>query len=59
MKVLESTKTLLREGGKFLAYQTSGHLKKPLMRVFGNLETEREILNIPPYLIYEVKKNGM
>lgn len=59
MKVLESTKTLLRDGGKFLAYQTSGHLKKPLMRVFGNLETEREILNIPPYLIYEVKKNGM
>jgi phospholipid N-methyltransferase len=59
MKVLESTKTILRKGGKFLAYQTSGHLKKPLLRVFGNLETEREMLNIPPYVIYEVKKNGV
>ncbi|MEX1062409.1 MAG: hypothetical protein WEC12_02295 [Balneolaceae bacterium] len=58
IKVLESTKTLLRKGGKFLAYQTSGHLKKPVMEVFGNLETEREILNIPPYLIYEVTNNG-
>jgi len=42
-----------------LAYQTSGHLKKPVMEVFGNLTTEREILNLPPYLIYRVEKNGM
>jgi phospholipid N-methyltransferase len=59
IKVLESTKTILRQGGKFLAYQTSGHLKKPLMRVFGNLETEFEVLNIPPYVIYDVTKNGV
>ncbi len=56
--VLNATKNLLKEGGLFLAYQTSGHLKKPVMEVFGNLETEREILNIPPYLIYRVVKNG-
>ncbi len=58
VKVLESTKTILREGGKFLAYQTSGHLKKPVKHVFGNVQTKREMLNIPPYVIYEVIKNG-
>ncbi len=57
--VLTATKNILKEGGLFLAYQTSGHLKKPVMEVFGNLETEREILNIPPYLIYRVVKNGV
>lgn len=56
--VLNATKNILKEGGLFLAYQTSGHLKKPVMEVFGNLETEREMLNIPPYLIYRVVKNG-
>jgi phospholipid N-methyltransferase len=56
--VLNATRNILKEGGLFLAYQTSGHLKKPVMDVFGNLETEREILNIPPYLIYRVVKNG-
>ena len=57
-KVLEATKTILKDGGKFLAYQTSNHLKKPVMDVFGNVNTEMEMLNIPPYVIYEVKKNG-
>jgi phosphatidylethanolamine/phosphatidyl-N-methylethanolamine N-methyltransferase len=57
--VLMATKNILKEGGLFLAYQTSGHLKKPVMEVFGNLETEREMLNLPPYLIYRVVKNGI
>jgi phosphatidylethanolamine/phosphatidyl-N-methylethanolamine N-methyltransferase len=57
--VLEATKRILKEGGKFLAYQTSGHLKKPVKEVFGNLETDFEPLNIPPYLIYKVVKNGV
>jgi len=57
--VLIATKNILKERGLFLAYQTSGHLKKPVMEVFGNLTTEREILNLPPYLIYRVEKNGM
>lgn len=56
--ILEATKKILREGGKFLAYQTSGHLKKPVMEVFGNYDIEMEMLNIPPYLIYDVVKNG-
>jgi phospholipid N-methyltransferase len=56
--VLEATKKILKPGGKFLAYQTSGHLKKPVMEVFGNYETDFEPLNIPPYFIYKVEKNG-
>jgi|AntRauTorckE6833_2_1112554.scaffolds.fasta_scaffold03584_8 phospholipid N-methyltransferase len=56
--VLQATKTILKTGGKFLAYQTSGHLKKPVMEVFGNYDIEMEMLNIPPYLIYDVINNG-
>lgn len=59
LAVLNATKTILKPGGKFLAYQTSGHLKKPVEEVFGNLETDFEPLNIPPYLIYKVVKNGV
>lgn len=58
-QVLTTTKTILKEGGKFVAYQTSGHLKKPVMEVFGNYDIEMEMLNIPPYLIYDVVKNGV
>lgn len=56
-EILQATKNILKEGGKFLAYQTSGHLKKPVMEVFGNYDIEMEMLNIPPYLIYDVVKN--
>lgn len=56
MKILEQTRNLLKENGKFLAYQTSGHLKKPLQKIFGNLHTEFELLNIPPMVIYEAIK---
>lgn len=58
-EVLTATKRILKDGGKFVAYQTSGHLKKPVMEVFGNYDIEMEMLNIPPYLIYDVVKNGM
>lgn len=58
-EVLNATKRILKDGGKFIAYQTSGHLKKPVMEVFGNYDIEMEMLNIPPYLIYDVVKNGV
>ena len=53
MELLKVSKDLLKPGGKFLAYQTSGHLKEPLTEVFGNVDTEYEVLNIPPMMIYE------
>lgn len=59
LEVLRSTKNILKQGGKFLAYQTSGHLKKPVMEIFGNYDIEMEMLNIPPYLIYDVVNNGV
>lgn len=57
--VLEATKSILKEGGLFLAYQTSGHLKKPVMEVFGNFETDFVPLNLPPYFVYKVFKNAV
>lgn len=57
-EVLQATKNILKDGGMFLAYQTSGHLKKPVMEVFGNYDTDFVPLNIPPYFVYKVIKNG-
>lgn len=58
-EVLQATKNILKDGGMFLAYQTSGHLKKPVMEVFGNYETDFVPLNIPPYFVYKVINNGV
>lgn len=55
-KVLNKTKRILKPGGKFLAYQTSSHLKEPLKNTFGNVHTEWEWLNIPPMTIYKAVK---
>lgn len=54
--VLNQSYDLLREGGKFLAYQTSGHLEEPLRNTFGNVKTEWEWRNIPPMTVYEAEK---
>lgn len=54
--ILRQTKQMLKEGGKFLAYQTSGHLKNPLKEQFGNVSTEIEFLNVPPMMVYEAVK---
>ncbi|MFH5882951.1 class I SAM-dependent methyltransferase [Halalkalibaculum sp. DA3122] len=56
--ILLQTKEMLKQGGKFLAYQTSGHLKDPLREVFGsgNVSTEMEFLNVPPMVVYEATK---
>lgn len=54
--ILDQSYKLLRKGGKFLAYQTSGHLKEPLERTFGNVLTDWEWKNIPPMTVYEAEK---
>lgn len=54
--ILNQSKRILREGGGFLAYQTSGHLKEPLKKTFGNVETEWEWRNIPPMTVYRAFK---
>ncbi len=55
-EVLKKSKKILRSVGQFLAYQTSGHLEKPLRRTFGNVHTEWEWRNIPPMTVYKAVK---
>ncbi len=54
--ILQRSKKVLRPGGRFLAYQTKGHLKQPLKEIFGNVHTEWEWRNIPPMTIYQAEK---
>jgi phospholipid N-methyltransferase len=56
--ILEQSYKLLRDGGEFLAYQTSGHLEDPLRDTFGNVKTSWEWRNIPPMTVYESVKKG-
>lgn len=53
INILNKTQEVLTNEGSFLAYQTSGHLKKPLTEVFSNYSTNFCWKNIPPYFIYE------
>ncbi len=52
-ELLTKTVELLGEEGKFLAYQTSKHLKPFLEETFREVNLETEIRNIPPMTIYE------
>lgn len=56
-KILQGTHAAIREGGKFLAYQTfyqaDDHLKSPLERIFQSVRVEYEMLNLPPMRVYE------
>lgn len=54
--ILKQSKKMLKEGGYFLAYQTSGHLKKWLYQSLGNVDIDYEWRNLPPMTIYRAKK---
>ncbi|TVR54159.1 MAG: methyltransferase domain-containing protein [Puniceicoccaceae bacterium] len=51
--LLRDCRDLLRPGGKFIAYQVYGHLKKPLASAFNNVRIHVELLNLPPLVITE------
>ncbi len=55
-RILRESRKLLKDHGKFLAYQTSEHLKRSLLETFGNVDTSRVWLNIPPMVVYESEK---
>jgi phospholipid N-methyltransferase len=59
-RILRTSFTALRPGGKFLAYQTfyqsNNHLKAHLERIFPYVRVEYEMLNLPPLRIYEARK---
>lgn len=54
--ILKQSYKLLRKGGRFLAYQTSGHLKEPLEKHFDKLDTVWEWRNVPPMTVYNALK---
>lgn len=56
--ILEQSSRLLQPDGRFLAYQTSTHLKKPLQQYFKLVSTRFEWRNIPPMCIYEASNSG-
>lgn len=56
-KILNTSYKLLKPGGQFLAYQTSGHLKETLQNHFDSLNTEMEWRNLPPMMIYRASKS--
>jgi phospholipid N-methyltransferase len=59
-RILRNSHRALRDGGKFLAYQTfyqaNNHLKDHLDRIFRRVEAEYCMFNVPPLRIYEALK---
>lgn len=59
-KILTDAHAALKEGGKFLAYQTfcqpASHLLNHLRDRFSSVKTEYVPLCVPPYIIYEALK---
>lgn len=58
--LLKQTYDVLANDGMFLAYQTfwqpNAHLKHPAQEFFPFVETEYELLNVPPMRIYRASK---
>lgn len=59
-RILKNTHQALKEGGKFLAYQTffqlPNHLQTHLHQFFKTVKTEYQLLNVPPMRLYEATK---
>lgn len=60
--IIKNTHEVLKDGGKFLAYQTffqkDQHLMDELKNVFSYVEDEYELKNVPPLRVYEAIKNA-
>ncbi len=50
------TRHVLRPGGTFLVYQHYNHMEEPLRRHFEHVETDFEMLNLPPIHIQSAVK---
>jgi phospholipid N-methyltransferase len=55
-ELIECTREILTDEGKFLVYQNYNHMEKPLRRHFGHVHKEYEIFNIPPMFAYQAAK---
>lgn len=62
LNLMRQTHEALRPDGMFLAYQTiwqpNAHLKHPAQEYFAAVETDVELLNLPPMRIYRAVKRA-
>jgi phospholipid N-methyltransferase len=56
--ILQRTHDALDPRGRFLVYQFSGEVLPDLKRIFGNVETDFELLNVLPARIFTCSRNG-
>ncbi|MHB8170039.1 MAG: class I SAM-dependent methyltransferase [Thermincolia bacterium] len=57
-KVLRGVFQVLRPGGKFVAFQYSFQLMKELEQIYGSVNLEFVLLNIPPAVVYRCTKQA-
>ena len=55
-ELIQCTREILTDDGKFLVYQNYNHMEKPLRRHFNHVHKEYEIFNIPPMFAYQAAK---
>jgi phospholipid N-methyltransferase len=55
-ELIQRTRKILTDTGKFLVYQNYNHMEKPLRHHFGHVHKEYELLNIPPMYAYQAAK---
>jgi len=55
LRILENSRSILAEGGVFVAYQNSASLEKYLKQVFARVRVAREFFHIPPLVILEAR----
>lgn len=54
--LIDTTKSVLKPGGKFLVYQHYNHMEEPLRQHFARVDTDFEPINIPPIRIQAAVK---
>jgi len=55
-QLLTKTSDLLRPGGRFVPYQVTTHLITLLKDYFSDVDTQFEVLNIPPHFVFTAIK---
>ena len=54
--IIKKTRGSLRQGGRFIIYQYSRHVKKYLKIYFKKISTHLEVRNIPPNFVFVCEK---
>lgn len=56
--LIQTTRGVLKPGGKFLVYQHYNHMEQPLRQHFEHVESDFELFNIPPIRIHSAMKDA-